>query len=53
MSKKVYLYPVWIRIWHLANAILFLILILSGLCMQYSNPQYPVIRFDIAVAMHN
>ena len=53
MSKKLYLYPVWIRIWHLVNAIFFLILILSGLCMQYSNPQYPVIRFDIAVAMHN
>lgn len=50
---KIYLYPGWIRIWHLANALLFLLLIVSGLSMQYSNPDYPIIRFDIAVSMHN
>ena len=50
---NVYLYPVWIRLWHLLNAILFLMLIATGLSMQYSNPQYPLIRFDIAVSIHN
>jgi thiosulfate reductase cytochrome b subunit len=30
-----------------------LILILSGISMQYSNPAYPFIRFDLAVSMHN
>ena len=49
----VYLYPVWVRLWHLVNAILFLILIITGLSMQYSDPEYPMIRFDIAVSMHN
>lgn len=28
-------------------------LILTGVSMQYSNPDYPLIRFDIAVSVHN
>ncbi|MBW6491998.1 MAG: cytochrome b/b6 domain-containing protein [Lentimicrobium sp.] len=35
------------------NAILMLSLILTGISMQYSNPDYPLIRFDIAVSIHN
>lgn len=50
---SVYLYPVWVRLWHLVNAILYILLIITGLSMQYSNPEYPMIRFDIAVSMHN
>jgi thiosulfate reductase cytochrome b subunit len=51
--SSVYLYPVWVRLWHLVNAILFLILIITGLSMQYSNPDYTMIRFDLAVSAHN
>lgn len=50
---SVYLYPKWIRLWHFINAILYLILIATGLSMQYANPDYPLIRFDIAVSIHN
>jgi thiosulfate reductase cytochrome b subunit len=53
MADKVYLYPVWVRLWHLANAFLCLMLIITGISMQYSNPGYPIIRFDIAVFIHN
>lgn len=53
MSEKIYLYPKWIRIWHWLNALLFLILIITGISMQYSNPNVPFIRFDIAVNLHN
>jgi thiosulfate reductase cytochrome b subunit len=49
----VYLYPVWVRLWHLFNGLLFLVLILTGLSMQYSNPEYPMLRFDLAVSIHN
>jgi thiosulfate reductase cytochrome b subunit len=49
----VYLYPVWIRLWHWFNAFLYLVLILTGLSMQYSNPEYPMLRFDLAVSIHN
>jgi len=53
MGEKVYLYPVWIRLWHLTNALLCLVLILTGLSMQYSEPGSGLIRFDWAVSIHN
>lgn len=53
MSERLYLYPIWIRLWHWINALMFLVLILTGLSMQYSSPDYPMIRFDYAVFYHN
>ena len=52
-EEKIYLYPVWIRLWHLLNALLCLILIITGISMQFSNPKFPMIRFDVAVSIHN
>jgi len=48
-----YHYPVFIRIWHLLNALFFLVLILTGLSMQYSNPDQPFISFPVSVQLHN
>jgi thiosulfate reductase cytochrome b subunit len=53
MSEKLYLYPVWVRIWHGLNAILCLLLIITGISMQYSDPEYPIMRFDLAVSIHD
>jgi len=53
MSEKVYLYPVWTRIWHWTNAILCFLLIITGVSMQYSDPAYPLMRFDWAVYIHD
>ncbi len=53
MSEKIYFYPVWLRLWHALNAILFIILIITGVSMQYSDPQYPFIPFAAAVSIHN
>jgi thiosulfate reductase cytochrome b subunit len=53
MENKIYLYPVWLRLWHWFNAMLFLILLITGLCMQYSSTDQPFIRFDLAVSIHN
>jgi thiosulfate reductase cytochrome b subunit len=53
METKLYLYPGLIRIWHALNAILIILLIISGLSMQYSDPAQPFIRFDLAVSLHN
>jgi len=50
-----YLYPKWIRAWHVLNALLFIVLIITGLSMQYTgknNPTY-VVGFAKAVRMHN
>jgi thiosulfate reductase cytochrome b subunit len=52
-TKKLYLYPLWLRIWHHFNAILMIVLIATGISMQYSSPDYPLIRFDLAVSWHN
>lgn len=51
--EKIYFYPIWIRVWHTINAIMCLLLIVTGMSMQYSSMQNPFIRFDIAVAWHN
>jgi thiosulfate reductase cytochrome b subunit len=50
-----YLYPKWTRIWHLINATMFIILIITGLSMQYTdkdNAAY-VVGFAKAVKWHN
>jgi thiosulfate reductase cytochrome b subunit len=50
-----YLYPKWIRAWHLINALMFLILIVTGISMQYTgkaNPAY-MVGFARAVKLHN
>jgi len=51
--EKIYYYPVWIRVWHLINAIMCLLLIATGVSMQYSSIENPLIPFDRAVAIHN
>lgn len=53
MTEKLYLYPIWLRIWHAINALMFLALLVTGLSLQYSNPDFILIRFDYAVTYHN
>jgi len=53
MSDQVYFYPLWIRIWHVLNAILCLLLIFSGFSLQYANPEFSFIKFRLAVSLHN
>jgi thiosulfate reductase cytochrome b subunit len=53
MSEKYYYYPGWIRIWHLLNAIFCLLLIVSGISLQYSDANAPVIGFQRAIGIHN
>jgi thiosulfate reductase cytochrome b subunit len=50
-----YLYPKWIRAWHLLNAAMFLILIITGLSMQYTDKENAayVVGFAKAVKWHN
>ena len=50
-----YLYPKWIRAWHLLNASMFLILIITGISMQYTDKENAafVVGFAKAVKWHN
>jgi thiosulfate reductase cytochrome b subunit len=50
-----YLYPKWLRAWHLLNALLFIVLIVTGVSMQYTdkeNASY-IVGFSKAVKWHN
>lgn len=53
MSEKYYFYPKWIRLWHALNAIFCLLLIVSGISLQYSDANAAVINFQAAIAIHN
>lgn len=50
-----YLYPKWIRLWHWLNAVLFIVLIVTGLSMQYTDKDNStfVVGFARAVKWHN
>ena len=52
-ENKIYFYPIWLRIWHGINALGILILIFTGISMQYSNQKFELINFELAVNLHN
>jgi len=52
-NKKLYLYPVWIRLWHVTNALMFLILIVTGISLHYAQTGNGIITFRLAVRLHN
>lgn len=52
-GEKLYLYPKWLRIWHGINALSIIILIISGISMQYSSVENPLLGFELAVYLHN
>lgn len=51
--EKLYLYPSWLRMWHWLNALLFLILIITGISLHYSNTSSLLMPFKTAMTMHN
>jgi thiosulfate reductase cytochrome b subunit len=48
-----YLYPVVIRVWHMINALMFLLLIVTGLSLQYASMESEYIGFNLAITLHN
>ncbi len=52
-SLKIYLYPVWIRIWHMINALMFLLLIFTGLSLHFSSVDFNLLNFEASVGIHN
>ena len=53
MTRRLNLYPRWLRAWHWLNAVLFFLLILTGLSMHFSKIDRPVVPFDVATSIHN
>jgi len=52
-NKKLYLYPVWIRLWHVTNALMFLVLVVTGIALHYAQTGNGLISFQLAVRLHN
>ncbi|TVQ87662.1 MAG: cytochrome B [Chromatiaceae bacterium] len=50
--NQLYLYPLWLRLWHWLNAALFLVLIATGVSLHYAGPGW-LIPFSSAVPVHN
>jgi thiosulfate reductase cytochrome b subunit len=52
-SKKMYLYPAWLRIWHGINAICIIMLIVTGVSLHYADMEYPFMSFGLSITLHN
>ena len=50
--SALYLYSTWVRVWHWLNALLFLVLILSGASMHFSGTPW-LLGFETARPVHN
>ena len=53
MSERTYLFPAWIRLWHWLNAVLILVLGITGLSLHFADPKLPLVDFELAVRIHN
>jgi thiosulfate reductase cytochrome b subunit len=52
--KEMYLYPLWVRIWHWLNALMCVALIITGISLHFSDPDNPLIMdFDTSILLHN
>ncbi len=52
-GEKLYLYPLWLRIWHGINALGIITLIFSGISLHYSQRGALLLNFEDAISVHN
>lgn len=52
-SGRLYIMPVWIRVWHWCNALLIITLAITGSSLHFSDPALPLVDFSWAVRIHN
>jgi thiosulfate reductase cytochrome b subunit len=50
--SALYLYPVWLRLWHWLNALMFIVLMVTGASMHFAGTSW-LVPFDTAVPIHN
>lgn len=53
MAEREYLIAPWIRIWHWSNALLILILGITGMSVHFADPDRMLVEFSLAVRIHN
>ena len=53
VAEKVKMYPVWLRVWHWSNAVLFVILAYTGVRLHFGQRRGPIMSFETAFDVHN
>ncbi|MDP2825705.1 MAG: cytochrome b/b6 domain-containing protein [Sulfuritalea sp.] len=53
MSQRVYLLPLWIRLWHWTNALLIVTLTVTGISLHFADPKLPLVEFSLAARIHD
>jgi thiosulfate reductase cytochrome b subunit len=53
MSHRVFVLPVWIRVWHWTNALLIITLTITGASLHFSDPNLMLVPFALAARVHD
>lgn len=53
MSTRIFILPLWIRIWHWTNALLIIILTISGASLHFADPALVLVPFALAARIHD
>ena len=53
MSTRIYLLPLWLRLWHWTNASLILVLIVTGVSLHFAEPNLLLVPFALAARIHS
>ena len=53
MADREYLISPWIRVWHWTNALLIVILGITGISVHFADPDLMLVEFALAIRIHN
>ena len=53
MSERIYLLSLWIRLWHWTNALLIIMLTITGISLHFADPKLPLVEFSLAARIHD
>ena len=51
--EKYYIFPLWIRFWHWLNALLFILLLYTGISLHFSATGSLLLPYKISAVIHN
>lgn len=53
MTERVFILTLWIRVWHWTNALLCVVLSLTGYSLHFADPKPPVVDFQLVARIHD
>lgn len=52
-EERIYLLPLWLRLWHWTNAALIITLGITGISIHFASPGAVLVEFSLAVRIHS